>query len=82
MPAFAIPLILGLIQLGGQYAGEFFAGNDEATKWINLGKQAAAGVASAIAVVTKLNSGTTVTMAELDAALAESKSIHDQVQQA
>jgi limonene-1,2-epoxide hydrolase len=50
--------------------------------WVNVGIGVARGVASAIEVFRKLNAGESVTEEEVRGAAAESKSLHDQVQNA
>lgn len=50
--------------------------------WVNIGIGVARGVAAAVEVFRKLNAGEETTREEVEAAAAESKSLHEQVQSA
>ena len=78
-----IAAILSLLQAGGAIA-QHLVPSDKAARWIELGKQAAAGVQSAIVARDKIElwaaSGRNPTAAELDAVLDESRDLHEAIQ--
>jgi hypothetical protein len=80
-----VAVILALAQAGASVAQGLIK-NDQINKWIELGKLAAQGVASAVAAIEQLTawqkSGYAPTNAELDAVYADSVAAHDKVQNA
>lgn len=83
MFALALPIAQGLIQFGIPLAKRLFGGS-KSDKWFNLAEQAANGVASAIEAFKTIGdfekNGHTPSDAELDAVLAESEALHNQIQ--
>lgn len=81
--ALMIPIGQAVVELGFPLLKQLFSGK-KASMWVNVIEQAAQGVLGAVEAVQKLkmfqDTGYTPTDAELDAVLAESRSIHDQIQ--